>query len=109
MDYKVKLTKCQNEHHHGVYLTRGPSGPRGRPDGPNSLASQLGFESVQPGTWLTRLNIGSQGRIQSLKAVEGKKSGRPVTWMANGPSICSNRPCQVGGDSPLPLYKPPYS
>jgi hypothetical protein len=31
MDYKVKLTKCQNKHHHGVYLTRGPSGPRGRP------------------------------------------------------------------------------
>jgi hypothetical protein len=50
MDYKVKLTKCQNEHHHGgVFDTwtkwakpqaKWAQGPAGRP----------GFESVQPGT-----------------------------------------------------------
>jgi hypothetical protein len=33
MDYKVKLTKCQNENNHGVYLTYGPSGPNPRPTG----------------------------------------------------------------------------
>jgi hypothetical protein len=70
MDYKVKLTKCQNEHHHGGVLdmwiewakpqVKGAQGPAGRP---NSLAGQPGFESARLGTWLTHLYVGSQGRI----------------------------------------------
>jgi hypothetical protein len=53
MDYKVKLTKCQNEHHHrGVFgtWTKWAQGPAGCP---NSLAGWPGFESAQPGTRLT--------------------------------------------------------
>jgi hypothetical protein len=65
MDYKVKLTKCQNEHHHGgafdtwtkwakpqAWWAQGSAGR------PNSLADRLGFELVWPGTWLTRLYVG---------------------------------------------------
>jgi hypothetical protein len=85
MDYKVKLTKSQNEHHHmGVFDTwtrwakphaMWALGPAGR----------LGFESARPRALLIRLYVGSQGRIRGLKAVEAKRSGRPTTWMA----ICS--------------------
>jgi hypothetical protein len=70
MDYKVKLIKCQNEHHHGgVFDTwtklpkpqaKWAQGPAGWP---NSLDGRPGFESARPGTWLTRLYVGSQGRI----------------------------------------------
>jgi hypothetical protein len=82
MDYKVKLTKCQNEHHQGGVSdtwTKWAQGPAGQP----------GFESAQPGTWLTRLYVGSQGRIRGLKAVEAERSGQPTTWMAGRLSICS--------------------
>jgi hypothetical protein len=71
MDYKVKLTKCQNKHHHGVYLTHGSSGPNPRPSGPRGRPTgRLGFESTQPGTWLTHLYVGLKGRIRGLKVVE---------------------------------------
>jgi hypothetical protein len=63
MDHKVKLTKCQNEHHHGGVFdtwTKWAQGPAGRP---NSLAGRPGFESAQLGIWLTHLYVGSQGRI----------------------------------------------
>jgi hypothetical protein len=110
MDYKVKLTKCQNEHHHrGVFDTwtkwAKPQAKwaQGPVDWPNSLAGQPRFESARPETWLTRLYIDSQGMVRGLKAVEVERSGRP----ADRP-FAPNRPCQFSGDSPLPLYKPPY-
>jgi hypothetical protein len=59
----------------GVYLTCGPSGPNPWPSGPRG---RPGFESAQPRTWLTSLYISSQARIQCLKAVEAKRSGRPA-------------------------------
>jgi hypothetical protein len=40
-DDKVKLTKCQNHHHHGVYLTYGPSGLNPRPKGPKGWPAKL--------------------------------------------------------------------
>jgi hypothetical protein len=50
MDYKVKLTKCQNEHHHeGVFDTWTNWGKpqakwaQGPTDQPNSMAGQLGL------------------------------------------------------------------
>jgi hypothetical protein len=89
MDYKVKLTKCQKEHQHrGVFdmwtkwakpQAKWAQGPAGRP---NYLVGRPGFESAQLETWLTRLYVGSQGRIQGLKAVEAERSGRPSMWMA---------------------------
>jgi hypothetical protein len=98
----VKLTKCQNEHHHGgVFDTwtkwakpqaKWAQGSAGRP---NSLADRPGFELARPRTWLTHLYVGSQGRIHGLKAVE---AGRP---------FAPSRPCQVGGDSPYPYISPP--
>jgi hypothetical protein len=62
MDYKVKLTKYQNEHHHrGVFDKRiGWAKPQVKW---SSLADQPGFESARPGTGLTHLYVGSQGRI----------------------------------------------
>jgi hypothetical protein len=60
----------------GMYLTHAPSGPNPRPSGARGPAGRPGFESAQPGTWLTRLYIGSQGMIRGLKAVEAKRSGR---------------------------------
>jgi hypothetical protein len=96
MDYKVKLTKYQNEHHHGgIFDTwtkwakpqaKWAQGPTGWP---NSLGRRLGFESARPKTWLTCLYVSSQGRIQGLKAVEAEWSGWPATWMAGRPLICS--------------------
>jgi hypothetical protein len=89
MDYKVKLTKCQNDHHHGGAYdmwTKWAQGPAG---GPNPLVNRPGFESVRPKSWFTRLYVSSQGRIQGLKVVEDERSGRPATWMVSRPSICS--------------------
>jgi hypothetical protein len=96
MDYKVKLIKCQNEHHHvGVFDTwtkwaksqaKWAQGSAGRP---NYLAGQPRFESAWTGTWLTHLYVGSQGRIRGLKVVVAERSGRQATWMAGQPSICS--------------------
>jgi hypothetical protein len=55
MDGKVKLTKCQNYHHHGgVFDTctewAKPQAERaqGPLDRPNSLAGRLGLKSVRP-------------------------------------------------------------
>jgi hypothetical protein len=84
MDYKVKLTKYQNEHHHrGVFDTW----TKWTKPQPKSLAGQPGFESAQPRTWLTCLYIGSQGRIRGLKVVEAEMSGWPATWMAGRPVV----------------------
>jgi hypothetical protein len=70
MDYKVKLTKCQNEHHHGVlfdmwtkWAKPQDKWAKGPPGWPKSLADRLGFESAQPETLLTHLYISSQRRI----------------------------------------------
>jgi hypothetical protein len=96
MDYKLKLTKCQNEHHHGVvfdpwtkWATPQVKWAQRPADRPNSLACRLGFELAQSRTFLTRLYVGSQGRIRGLKVVEAERSDRPATWMAGWPSICS--------------------
>jgi hypothetical protein len=74
-------------------------GPTGRP----------GFESAQPGTWLTRLYVSLQGRIWGLKVVEAKRSGWPATWMAGRLSIHllqTNLPKSV--ETPLcPYISPP--
>jgi hypothetical protein len=70
MDYKVKLTKCQNKHHHGGVFDMSTKWAKpqdkwahGAASQPNSLALRPGFESARPETWLTRLYVGSQGRI----------------------------------------------
>jgi hypothetical protein len=109
MDYKVKLTKCQNEHPDGgVFDTwtkwakphaKWAQGPAGQPI---SLADRLGFELARPEAWLTRLYISSQGRIRGLKAVDAEKSGWPATWMVERLSI-SSKPT-------LPsLWRPPFA
>jgi hypothetical protein len=71
MDYKVKLTKCQNEYHHRGLFDTWTKWANPRPSRP-------GFELAQPRTWLTRLYVSSQGRIQGLKVVEAERSGRPA-------------------------------
>jgi hypothetical protein len=67
MDYKMKLTKCQNEHHHGgvfdMWTKPQVKWAQGLAGYPNSLVGRPGFESARPGTWLTRLYISSHGRI----------------------------------------------
>jgi hypothetical protein len=103
MDYKVKLTKFQNENHHGgVFdtLTKWAKPhakcAQGLAGWLNSLAGRPGFESAHPGTLLTHLYVSSQGRIRGLKVVEAERSGRPATWMASWPPICSKLtlPCR---------------
>jgi hypothetical protein len=96
MDYKVKLTNCQNEHHHGgifetwtKWAKPQANWAQGPVDRPNSLPGWPGFEMAWARTWLTRLYVGSQGRIRGSKAVEAEMSGRPSTWMVGWPSICS--------------------
>jgi hypothetical protein len=67
MDYKVKLTKCQNEHHHGDVFdtwTKWANPQSKRAQGPTDLP---GFQSARAGTSLTRLYVGSQGGIQGLE------------------------------------------
>jgi hypothetical protein len=89
MDYKVKLTKCQNEHHHrGAFdmWTKWAQGPASQP---KSLVDRPGFESARSRTWLTHVYIGSQGMIQGLKVMVAKRSHRPTMWMVSRPSICS--------------------
>jgi hypothetical protein len=73
MDYIVKLTKCQNEHHHG---------------GVFDMWTKWAKPQARLGTWLTRLYVGSQGRIRGWKAVEAERSDRSATWMVGRPSIC---------------------
>jgi hypothetical protein len=46
MDYKVKLTKCQNNHHHGGVFDTWTKWAQGPADRSNSLAGQLVFESA---------------------------------------------------------------
>jgi hypothetical protein len=109
MDYKVKLTKCQNEHHHRVYLTRGPSGPNSRPSGPRGRPAKVWVSSPEDlvdtslhqftGTF-PRLDGGGGREEWSVDHVDVQPDGRP---------FAPNQPCHVGGESPLPLYiSPPY-
>jgi hypothetical protein len=67
MDDKVKLTKCQNEHHHGGVFDTWTKWDKpqakwaqGLAGWPNSLVDWPGLESAQPRTWLTRLYVGLQ-------------------------------------------------
>jgi hypothetical protein len=110
MDYKVKLTKCQIEHYHGGVFdmwtkwakpqAKLAQGPAGRP----------GFESTQHGIWLTRLYIGSEGRIRGLKAVEAERSDQPALWMADRLSICSKPTLLESVETPLcPYIRPPMA
>jgi hypothetical protein len=59
MDYKVKLTKCQNEHHHGGVFDMWTKWAKPHAKWPQGLTGRPRFESAQPGTWLTCLYIGS--------------------------------------------------
>jgi hypothetical protein len=62
MDYKVKLIKCQNEHHHGGYLTCGPSGPRGRLTGPTPWPTGHGLSQLGPGLdWHISTSVHKEG------------------------------------------------
>jgi hypothetical protein len=70
MDYKVKLTKCQSRHHHGgvfdtwiMWAKPQAKWAQGPACQPNSFAGRPGFELAHPGTWLTHLYVGPQGRI----------------------------------------------
>jgi hypothetical protein len=63
MDYKVKLTKCQNEHHHGGVFDMWTKWAKPQAKWAQEPAGRPGFESAHQGTWLTHLYIGSQGRI----------------------------------------------
>jgi hypothetical protein len=64
------------------------------------MAGRPGFELARPGTWLTRLYVGSQERIRDLKAVEAKRSG----WLAIH-LLQIDRAKSV--ETPLCPYKPP--
>jgi hypothetical protein len=79
MDNKVKLTKCQNYHHHGgvfdmwiesakpqVEQAQGPTG------WPNSLASRPGLKSVQPAVSRTHVYMRRGRPRQWRKAVEAE-------------------------------------
>jgi hypothetical protein len=63
MDYKVKLTKCQNENHHRGVLDMRTKWAKLQAKWAQGSANRPGFESAQPGTGLTRIYVGSQGRI----------------------------------------------
>jgi hypothetical protein len=76
----VKLTKYQNEQHHGGVFDTWTKWDEPQAKWAQGPASRPGFESAQPGTWLTHLYIGSQGRIRGLKAVEAERSGRAAMW-----------------------------
>jgi hypothetical protein len=75
MDYKVKLTKCQNEHHHRAVFDMWTKWTKPQAKWAQGSAGRPGFELAQLGTLLTHLYVGSQGRIQGLKAVEAERSG----------------------------------
>jgi hypothetical protein len=102
MDYKVKLTKCQNEHHHRDVFdtcTKWAKPPAKWGQGAGwparvwvSSARDLVDTSLHR---FTRNDPRSEG------------SGGQEEWPASSP-FAPNQPCQVGGGSPLPLYRPPY-
>jgi hypothetical protein len=84
----VKLTKCQNHHHHGAVFdtwikwakpqAEQAQGPAGRP---NSLAGQLGLKPVRPAAWWTRVYT-RRGRTKRWrKAVETIPSSWPAMWL----------------------------
>jgi hypothetical protein len=85
-DDKVKLTKCQNHHHHlGVFDTwtewvkpqaERAQGPTGRQ---YSLAGRPCFMSVWPIDWRTRVYMRSRRPRRWRKLVEAAPPGRPVT------------------------------
>jgi hypothetical protein len=77
----VKLTKCQNEHHHSGVFDTWTKGAKPQAKWAQGSAGRPGFGSTQLGTWLTRLYIGSQGRIEGLKAVEAERSIRPTVHL----------------------------
>jgi hypothetical protein len=99
----------------GVYLTHGPSGPNPRPGGPRGRPT--GPTPWLTGQCLTWLSLELGWHVSTLVQKEGSVAwrrwrskgvdGRPRGWPAGRP-FAPGRPCQVGGDSPLPLYKPPY-
>jgi hypothetical protein len=85
----VKLTKCQNHHHHGgVFDTwtewvkpqaKRAQGPTGRP---NSLAGRPGLKSVRPVASWTRVYSRRGRPRQWRKVVEAIPLNRPATWLA---------------------------
>jgi hypothetical protein len=98
----------------GVYLTRGPSGPNPRPSGPRG-------RPASPTPWLasqglSRLDLRLGWHVSTSVHNEGSEAWRrwrprgvadqPHGWSVGHP-FALNQPCQVGGDSPLPLYNPP--
>jgi hypothetical protein len=119
---KVKLTRCQNHHHHeGVFDTwtnwarpqdEWPQEPVGQP---NSLATRLGFEAIQPSPWLpciyTRRRRLSRWRNLVEATPLGRlamRLGRPAsTWCQTNfsksvevPFTPINTPLKVKVDTP---------
>jgi hypothetical protein len=118
----VKLTKCQNHHHHGVYLAHrpsgpnpGPNGPRGRPAGPtpwlasrpNSLAGWPGLKPFWPMASWTCLHL--KRKAMAVEKGSGGRSTRPAGHVARpaGQHLVSYRLSQVGGAPPQPYKYPP--
>jgi hypothetical protein len=97
-----------------VYLRRGPSGPNPKPTGPRGRST--GPTPCPAGQGLRWLGPGLGWHVSTSVHKEGSEAQRPwrPRWVADHPRgwlagrpFALNQPCQVGGDSPLPLYKPP--
>jgi hypothetical protein len=81
----VKLTKCQNHHHHGgvfdtwtkwdIPQAEWTKGLAGRP---NSLVDRPGFEAVQPEPWWPCVNTRRRSLSQWRKSVEAAPPDRPT-------------------------------
>jgi hypothetical protein len=97
----VKLTKCQNHHHHGGVFHVWTKWARpqaewalGQAGRPNSLASQPGFEAVQPEPWLPRV-------YKRRRSPSCWRPLHPAGWPP--PSAKLTSPSRWRSDSPLEI------
>jgi hypothetical protein len=111
MDDKVKLTKCQNHHHHGVYLTCGPTRQDLRPSGQRGQLAGPTPRPVGQGLRWFILSLGCHASTRGGEAWVGggcsTQSADQLAWPA-GHHLASNRPPQVGG-GPIHHYKYPLA
>jgi hypothetical protein len=105
----VKLTKCQNHHHHGGVFDTWIRWAKPQDEWAQGLVDQQVFKSVWPMASWTRVYMRRGRPRRWRKAVEAVPPSWPATWLGRlaDRHFVSYHLDQVGGGPPRPDKYPP--